>query len=78
VKVKPCRLSSVLRALEAGVADGTSASVRGGLGSSPAYFHTSAVRPSGRSSEARALLITALIFARFRTMPLSAISRATS
>ena len=36
---------------------------------SPAYFQTSALSPSGRSSAARALAITALILARFRTMP---------
>ena len=76
--MKPCRLSSALSALDAGVDAGTSASVRGARPGSPAYFHTSAVRPSGRSSAARALVITALIFARFLTMPGSAISRATS
>jgi hypothetical protein len=78
VKVKPFRRSSALSAFDAGVDDGTSASVRGAWSSSPAYFHTSSVRPSGSLSAARALVITALIFARFRTMPASDISRATS
>src|SRR6516225_9778191 len=39
---------------------------------------SSAVSPSGRPSTARAFTIAALILARFRTMPGSAISRATS
>jgi hypothetical protein len=78
VKVKPWRFSSALSALDAGVVGGTSASVRGAAAGSPAYFQTSAVSPPGRARAARALTITALTFARFRTMPGSAISRATS
>jgi len=78
VKVNPCRRNSALSALEAGVADGTSASVRGAVAGSPAYFQTMLASPSGRSSMARALMMTALTLARFRTMPASAISRATS
>jgi hypothetical protein len=78
VKVKPWRLSSALSALAAGVVAGTSASVRGAAAGSAAYFQTSALSPSGRSSAARALTSTALILARFRTMPASASRRSRS
>ena len=78
MKVKPCRLSSALSALEAGVDAGTSASVRGAGPGSPAYFQASTSRPAGRPSAARALVIAALILDRFLTMPVSAISRAMS
>ena len=78
MKVKPWPFSSAASALDAGVTAGTSASVRGAAAAWPAYFQTSAVRPPARPTAARALVITALIFVRLRTMPRSAIRRATS
>ncbi len=47
------------------MAEGTSARVRGAAALRRAYFQTRSLSPSGRSSMARALVITALTLARF-------------
>src|ERR671915_567519 len=75
-KRKPRFLSSFAIAVDSGVTAGTSAGVRGrGRGSGAKDQRSSA---SGTSTAARALAIVASIFARLRTIPASAISRATS
>ena len=71
-------LSSLAIATDSGLVAGTSASVGGRGCSAGANDHSRASRSSMFSRIARALAIVASIFARLRTMPASASSRARS
>ncbi len=81
-KAKPLRLSAFESASDSGEVVGTSASVRGRGVTAGRNDQTNRARsPSGssrRASVARALVTVASTLARLRTMPASAISRATS
>ena len=79
-KRKPRRRSSLAIAVDSGVVAARSANVRGRgrAAGSGANDHSSGDSPAGSSRVARAFAIAASIFARLRTMPVSASNRVTS
>ena len=77
-KRNPRRLSSLASAVDSAVTAGTSPIRRGTVPRIGWNDHSSALRPSGSSAATRALATVAVILARLRTMPASAISRSTS
>ena len=77
-KRKPRFFRSLAIAVDSGVAAGTSARVAGRGRGPGANDHSSLPSPSGSVTATRALCSAASIFARLRTMPGSASSRAAS
>jgi hypothetical protein len=76
-KRNPRRFNSRAIAVDSGVVEGTSEAAAGRGRGAGANDHSSSER-SSTSAAARALAIVDSILARLRTMPWSAISRATS
>ena len=77
-KRKPRFFRSLASAVDSGVTAGTSARVAGRGRGAGANDHSSFASPSGSVTATRALCSAASIFARLRTMPGSASSRAAS